>query len=295
MPGPMPYYLEKGYTMSLLESAINDVSDEEVRTLFDMLSDETRRLTDTPFFDSPSLRFREVSPSEAVTEWTPDRWKRHVDEHWFGLIDDTGASAAPRPAPSLEQATSWWIDYWGDDVEGIVRKSILLAIRTAYRVDDGQPLPGSDVERWPIDFFWKCGQAWFESWVTWRRLPPDRGLVTVIFCTPAENTGNHFLWWSPIPATGDAQGKADPYDKGLTGLGEAKAGMIVVTHTKNLPMGYGAHTINDEMMGRLAPPPIGTIYHGSGPVVAVQPSAPRGGVSSAPPTWQRPPSEGDSP
>lgn len=295
MPGPMPYYLEKGPAMSVLEDFVNTPS-PRLATALDRLRARhpdgrpKHRVVDCGAFDTPALSFTQPSsdPGQPGTKWDSEKWKRHMNRHWFGLIDRAGHHYDPAQATSITEAKSWWVNYFGADVEGIVRETLIRAVETAYRIDHGGPLPpNGSVEPWPIELFWKCGQAWFEGWVTWRQLPGPghRGLVTTLLCTPAEDTGTRFLWWSPIPDPSDLPGLGDPYDKGVQQLGVHHAGMVVITHERNLPTFASPSDIDDEQMGRLQPPRPGAVYHGSGPVVVVRPAEVRGGVASTPRRW----------
>jgi hypothetical protein len=288
MPGPMPYYLEKGPALSILEAFLNDSPTSRLVATLDKLRATTdggqpkHRLTDCGAFDTASLDF---TPPGSSKKMTSKAWKRHLDQHWFGIVSAKGAKTDPSQAKNLKAASSWWIGYWGDDIEGIVRETMIRAIETAYRIPHGAPIPISG-ERWPIELFWKCGQAWVEGWVTWRQLPQaGTGLVTVTFATPAEDTGAHFLWWSPVPDAGDKAGRGDPFALGVDQLGRERQGMVVITHARNLPTTRAPHEIDDQMRGELTLPPPGATYRGSGPIVAVRPAEIRGGVASTPRTW----------
>ena len=270
MPGPMPYYLEKGPAMSIIEAFVNTPGTRLEAALTKLRATNpdgsyTHRLVECGAFDSKSLVFDQPAsnPNDPPTHWTVARWKNHMNLHWFGIIDGAGKPKDPADADRLSEASSWWINYFGADVEGILRQTIIRAVETAYRIEHGDPLPPvtPTFQPWPIELFWKCGQAWFEGWVTWRQLPGpgDRGLVTTIVCTPAENTGNHYLWWSPIPNAGDLPGRSDPYDKGVDKLGRDGAGMVVVTHEHNRPTTVPVSRIPAQMKGQLAPPSPGAV------------------------------------
>ena len=289
MPGPMPYYFEKGPALSILEAYINDSPHSEIVNAVTKLRAKnpngswTYRVTDCGAFTN-TKSFDVRLPGQNTT-MTGDIWVQHINEHWFGLVDSAGKPVNPKVA-HINAASSWWINYWGDDVEGIVRETFVRSIETAYRVPHGAALP-STTTPWPVELFWKCGQAWFEGWVTWRRVGANNGLVTAMFATPAENTGRHFLWWSPEPDPLDTAGRSDPWNLGAGHLGLERQGMVVVSHTTNLPIGRTAADIDEQMAGKLQPPPPSAVFHGSGDITVVRPSERRGGVASTPKTWKR--------
>ncbi len=72
-----------------------------------------------------------------------------------------------------------WDNYSGD-VNGITRLTIRTALEVALGVAKNEPVPDQPPRHWPIDLFWKCGQNWFEGWVTHRRMDagPPGGSTT---------------------------------------------------------------------------------------------------------------------
>lgn len=294
MPGPMPYYLEKGPAFEILEDFINTPGTRLVDALAKLRAKNpdgsyTHRFVDCGAFDSPALEFNQPLEDGTVRHWTIESWKQHINRHWFGIRDGADQPVDPAAATSLDEAESWWINYFGEDIEGVLRETIIRALETAYRIPHGEPLPrvGKSFDPWPIELFWKCGQAWFEGWISWRKLPgaQDRGLVTAMLCTPSEDTGNHYVWWSPVPPVGDSAGRSDPYDLGVDHLGQHWAGSVVVTHLHNRPVRRRAGHTPMRSRGQIVPPPPGAIYRGTGPVTAVRPAEVRGGVASQPRVW----------
>jgi len=235
---------------------------------------------ETGVFDTRALYFRQ-SAAESRTgnqvDWTPGEWRHHMDCHWFGIEDENRNRVDPAAVPNYAGAASWWINFWGDNVQDIMRETVLRAIECAYGVKHGDPLTSATRTPWPVEFFWKCGQAWFEGWVTWKRATPSGSLgqVTALLCTPSENSGTHYVWDSPIPDPSDAVGTSDPYNR-TDHLGLEHAGMVVVTHTTNTPVGMAPNQIAMQQSGGLVPPLPGAAFHGQGPIVAVRPAEFRG-------------------
>jgi len=300
MSGPMPYYLEKGMTFEVIEDFINAggapllAAVESLRQL-DAQGNYLNPMVDCGVFDSPSLFFTQSAADAGTTgpvDWTPDRWHQHMDQHWFGCRDETKAPVDPKAASSLAAAKSWWINYFGENVQDIVRETFLRGIETAWGVAHGDPLvlPPGRSKPWTVQIFWKCGQPWFEGWITWRKMGgrSHEGMVTILLCTPSEDTGRHYVWESPIPADLDGVNDGDPYPRGVGRLGQEESGMVVVTHTDNMPLGMTPGQIPSQQAGGLVPPLPGAVFHGTGPIVAVRPAQRRGGTGAAPRRWTPP-------
>ena len=69
--------------------------------------------------------------------------------------------------------------------------------------------PAAPDRSWPIYFFFKCQQPFFEGWVTWQCHSVNRkaaGQVTVIFATPGHN---HPVSDHPIPIDNNHDHKDD--------------------------------------------------------------------------------------
>lgn len=217
MPG-MPYHLEKGPWLSILEDYLN----ADPRRLVDALDQfrecrSGRSLADLDFLRSPSLEGDPDYP-------TLDDRRGHLQNDWFGSTDgrpsnfveatlrridglpeeqasalreegSTGtAGGLTRFARSLTSlpdvrfdawpSTGFWFQYHGD-VEGIVRESLIRAMEVAIGIDHDAAAPSVPDRVLPIELFWKCPQRWFEGWVTWRWDPAHRtGQVTLMLATP---------------------------------------------------------------------------------------------------------------
>lgn len=276
MPGPMPYYLEKGSTLELIESFLNDDPDRLRRTLGRLRAtndDGTYRyrLTDCGVFDSDSFSSDEFFRGTPLE--TAEGWKAHLNTHWFGLEPD----GSGEPAADFAAQRPWWLGYWGD-TEAVAREIFVRAIECAFRVPHGAEIPPGR-KPWPIELFWKCGQAWFEGWLMWRRVG-DCGLITVLLATPAELSGRHDVAPSPI----------FPDDRGASGYSEdpgvhdsAHSGMFVVTHRDHVAEPYLGP--GPEPAGNYGNPD-GALYHGIGEVVAVSPARRHGGTALRKRTWE---------
>ena len=171
--------------------------------------------------------------------------------------------------------TGYWQDYHGD-VEGIFRETLRRAIEVSLGIDHNKAIdPAPDAvngtRHWPIEFFWKCGQPWWEGWVTWRRNADGTGQVTVVLATPTTN--DDVL---PDPTTGRKlpDFEIDPQST-LDNNEERNQGMWVVTHNKHAEY-HVASSLPTES-GKWPIFTLGSAYVGHGPIVVVQPSHPDGG------------------
>jgi hypothetical protein len=177
MPG-MPYHLEKGPLLSVLDAFCNQGSKPRLQGALKAL----RRgdpLTSIGAFDSPNL----FSPSLPWPFDQPPSLVDHFNHHWLGHQALNGHTDGTQ--------TGHWQNYIGP-VEAIVRETLIRALELAL----GVPHLPSDLDpvatrHWSIDFWWKCPQPWFEGWVTWRKTGDgtdlDDGHVTVIFATPSDD------------------------------------------------------------------------------------------------------------
>jgi hypothetical protein len=177
MPG-MPYHLEKGPLLSVLDDFCNRGDDQRLlRALGRLRAGD--RLRDIGAFDSPNL----YNPAWPWPYDAEPNLADHFDDHWLG-----------RPGPDH------WLFYTGP-VEAIMRETLIRAIELAMGVvhEPENFEPTVATRHWTIDFWWKCPQPWFEGWITWRRIncgcedPDDdhedcsRGHVIVLFATPSDD------------------------------------------------------------------------------------------------------------
>jgi hypothetical protein len=183
MPG-MPYHLEKGPLLSVLDDFCNRGSDERLRKALGQLRDK-HTLAQIGVFDSPNL-YERPGPQGPERYPAPFDEKanlvKHFEHHWLGR--------PPQPHPMDAFQTGHWKFYQGP-VEDIMRETLIRALEVALGVahNPNDKTPGANERHWPIDFWWKCPQPWFEGWVTWRKHGNEKqqGHVTVIFATPADD------------------------------------------------------------------------------------------------------------
>ncbi len=276
MPGPMPYYLEKGPILSVLEDYANRGGRDGMIDLLLYLRDTTKRVVECGAFDTPSLDFTiPATPFHPKQQWTGTLVKKHINEHWFN-----------------DNNLGWWVGCKADNVEGVVRDALARAIEVALGVDHLSAPTRTALESsarhhpWAIELFWKCGQNWFEAWGMWRH-----GVVTVMLATPAEDVGNDVVWMTPV-APPDGVSQSSPYELNPMALGRSgQQGMFVVAQRHNVAQGgYGATYVGGpevaSQRGAIAPPPAGTRYVSSGDVVVVVPAEARGGVLPTRRAWR---------
>ena len=172
MPG-MPYHLEKGPLLSVLDAFCNTGTDARLVTALVALRNGAR-LTDVGAFDSPNL----YHPSFPFPFGNKADLVGHFETHWLGK--------GSLNASTKGKQTGHWQFYKGP-VESIMRETLIRALELAlgvpHKPNDKAPVP---TRHWTIDFWWKCPQPWFEGWVTWRNAPTG-GKVTVIFATPSDD------------------------------------------------------------------------------------------------------------
>jgi hypothetical protein len=218
----MPYHLEKGGWLSVLEDYLNGAPGRSQRFLA-LLRDPAIRVSDTGFLQSPSL---DKDPDYE----TIDKRVGHLRRDWFGYVGEDLVPEKPQD-PFLEQiqrrlsdedlgelefssipedecewqtildflnwiaphahglrnwpVTGFWVQYYGN-VEEIVRQTLIRTIEVSLGLDHGEEVPADGPRReLPIELFWKCPQRWFEGWVTWRwDEAHGTGQVTSMFATP---------------------------------------------------------------------------------------------------------------
>lgn len=208
--GIMPYHLEKGHYLLLLEETLNEgiesVVDNHWVVKFPGLA---RRYSMLEYMRGVVAR-----PCNAVTgeeevggliDWpefmSDDEVgfpvRPRIIEEWLGyrLRPDGTIDTTPHP----DKPTGMWDGYQGN-VERILANVLVRALEVSLGLDHGAPIPRVAPPRsWPIYFFFKCQQPFFEGWVTWQCHSVNRraaGQVTVMFGTPGHN---HPVSDHPIP------------------------------------------------------------------------------------------------
>jgi len=238
----MPYHLEKGPYLTVLEAQFNSDTEQLVTQANLLINGQPQY--DTAFYDCPAIdQFGNMQGPGARAAL-----RDHIYHHWFGW---TGAFPNyKRPAlstscslpPSYPQQTGYWRGYHGD-VEQIVRTTLIRAAAVALGVDHrtAPEIEPSDVRRhWPVDFFWVCGTDRFGGYVTWRTdLATGRGQVTVVFVTPSipdplfDDLRTQARYPGTTIASAPAPPRANPFFVNPPLKNDAMQGIWLVTHTRH--------------------------------------------------------------
>ncbi len=212
MPEGMPFYLEKGPTLRLVEQYLNSHGPQVLADLKQPNQPNLNWLTNQALWGA-NERF--------VVNQTANR----ITEQWFGAGQQGGPAAS---------TTGYWTTYRGQ-VDEIVRKTLSWALEIALGVDDTGKATRSP--QWELELFWVCSADWFEGWVVTRpidqpgqfaalvkrlgkraaRKKPaaaasqpgplaakqgDRAVVTVVFITPPHKGA--VVAQSPLAVSGQA-------------------------------------------------------------------------------------------
>ncbi|MGH9137434.1 MAG: hypothetical protein ACRD0G_10365 [Acidimicrobiales bacterium] len=314
----MPYHLEKGAWLTLLEDYVNGSGARALAALRALRT--TTPLTELDFVASPALDGDPDYP-------TLDARRGHLARDWFGrepdgtsssfidavraLLPDDSARAdfdarvEPQPEDPRQAAlaigdaairaglsvpfpnTGFWHRYHGD-VEGIVRATLECALEVAFGVDrETEPNERAIDSRLPIEIFWKCPQRWFEGWVTWRY---DRdtgaGQVTVLLATPGSGrpvlerplAGQDARLADGPDAEGQPPSELPATPSPLRGANAASKGMWVVSHRDHVLL-PNLPASRASRAGQWLLPSFGPAYVGVGSVEIVSPSEADGGVA----------------
>jgi hypothetical protein len=312
--GVMPYHLEKGHYLLLLEATLNEgieaVVDDDAAITFPGLS---RRYSMLEYMRG--VVARPCNPNHGESEagsllmW-PDFMSdadvgfpifRIIAEEWFGYRIRPDGSLDTKPHPN--KPTGMWDGYQGN-VERIIANALVRCLEVSLGLDHNAPLPTAAPPRsWPIYFFFKCQQPFFEGWVTWQCHSVNRraaGQVTVMFATPGHN---HPVSDHPIPIDLDGDHK-DDYVPTLRNDGEfkiepvqAKAddlngqphqGVWVVTHRDHKRLNVFDTSVPSGYL-EWGPPLLPIIApENFCDVVCVQPAARSGGVDAIKPGYVAP-------
>jgi hypothetical protein len=159
MSGFMPYLVEKGPYLSVMESKLADPP-TRAQALLDLRANVP--LADLVGFDSANL---------GQDNLTEDQRKQHLNDDWFGF----GATSM------------FWVGYDGNP-EIIMREGMIRAIEVSFGLEHDDPPPlgarASSGRHWPIDVYWICQGPWFQCWVLWRAAEQGQGHVSLLITTP---------------------------------------------------------------------------------------------------------------
>ncbi|UDY36033.1 hypothetical protein [Dermatobacter hominis] len=206
---------------------------------------------------------------------------QHLNEHWFEQTqapDGTWKRDADPQEPMVQSdgQWAWWHAYAGDVYE-IMRWTMIRAGEVSLGIGATDEPGAGRQDPWPIELFWHCSQNWFEGWVTWRRNGAT-GQVTVLLCTPTAGTP---VRPSPLaslaPASEQPQATEPNYGFNPPTPGGPR-GTVVVTHALHTFVRGGPTQLSTRSPKGAIPPPPADYWRGVGPVVAVSPSWPDGGV-----------------
>jgi hypothetical protein len=262
--------------LAVLEDYLAD--DQRALDSLAALRNGNTKLWQLPVFASKTLMNAQGNP---IRDYAKD-----MRQSWFGIQGNQQQQKSFDA--QTNPTTGTWLSYYGD-VERITRVTIRRALEIALGVAHDDPqLPLRPLRHWPIEFFWKCGQSWFEGWITWRTAPGGAAHVVVTFATPHDGT--------PVlanPTTGKLAAPFGVSPARTAGVEPAfetwRTGMVVVTHEDHVPHPpVGTRAGSGPGSPGLTWPRPGTRYQGMGAIVAVSPHEFDGGVSDPARHYEKP-------
>ena len=312
--GVMPYHFEKGHFLLLLEDTLNEgieaVVDNNAAVNFPGLD---RRYSMLDYMRGVVARPCDSVHGESEhgsalmwPGWMTDAAVtfpifRRVAVDWFGYRIRRDGTLDTKPHPN--KPTGMWDGYQGN-VERIVANTFVRAIEVSLGLDHGDPIPtGAPPRSWPIYFFFKCQQPFFEGWVTWQCHSANRraaGQVTVMLATPGHN---HPVSDHPIPfdtnhdhkddlvptLRNDGEFLVEPVNAPATDTaGEPHQGVWVITHRDHTKLNVFDMSVPSSYL-EWGPPVMPIIApEDFADVVTVQPAARSGGVNAVKPRYVAP-------
>jgi hypothetical protein len=312
--GVMPYHLEKGHFLLLLEDTLNEgieaIVDNDDEVTFPGL---LRRYSMLEYMRGVVARPCDRNDGEQADgsllhwpSWMTDADVgygifRIVAEKWFGYTLAADGSLDTKRHPL--KPTGMWDGYQGN-VERILATAFVRAIEVSLGLEHGAPIPnGAPPRSWPIYFFFKCQQPFFEGWVTWQCHSVNRraaGQVTVILATPGHN---HPVSDHPIPIDHNGDHKDDliptlrndgefavePVSAPAADAGgEPHQGVWVITHRDHKKLTVFDTSVPSAYL-EWGPPLLPIIAPDDFcDVVTVQPAARSGGINAVKPRYVAP-------
>jgi hypothetical protein len=251
----MPYNLERGPYLAMLEDLIN----REPWRCLDSLRDPDKPVT-------ALLRDPPVPIPHGPYHNTA-QLADHIDTDWFGI----------EPGPGDGPPTSRYWYYWRGDAQAIVRETIIRAIEIALGLDHGEVERNASRRQWRVSLLTACGIRWFEGWLSWRQTgtAPANGHVVVFLLTPTHGKPAEPTLLRPTastPASPHRPYEVNPHraegDQGLWAVGS-------VLERRIDPQPASAQWVAP---GQFPRPHLGPTYVGEGAVVVVAPPEDQGGV-----------------
>jgi len=297
MPGGMPYHLEKGVTLRLIELALNKTRSRKVEALKALREAATTGRPDWVKTLLPALQ--DDDPGFHLRHTDGGKVRSHILEDWFGKKEGPGPDGTTtwHDTGTLPGCTGHWIAYRGD-VEKIVRNALIWALEQALGIEHGGTIPTEASEHRDIELFWKCLCPWFEAWLIRRPVGP----ITVVFLTPSHvgsdvaekplAVAEHALTVDATSPLAHAVPSSEP-DYEVLDRPPNPAGPTVpvaahlrdyatwiVTHSDHVSRGSEPLVLNTAMTADFAQwgIPKLNVYRGTGEVVTVSPSLTAGGV-----------------
>ena len=312
--GKMPYHLEKGHYLLLLEATLNEgieaVVDDDTEVTFPGLA---RRCSMLEYMRGVVARPCSLTDGESeddgVLMWPEFMSDDDVGfpifeiiaEDWFGYRIRNNGTFNTSPHPN--KPTGMWDGYQGN-VERIVANVMVRCLEVSLGLDHDAPIPeGAPPRSWPLYFFFKCQQPFFEGWVTWQCHSVNRraaGQVTVIFATPGHN---HPVSDHPIPIDSnhdhrddqvhtlrnDGEFLEEPVSAPAADVGgQPHQGVWVVTHRDHKKLNVFDTSVPSAYL-EWGPPLLPIIApENFCDVVTVQPAARSGGIDAVKPGYVAP-------
>ena len=266
MPGSMPYSLEKGPYLSVIEDYVNGSRGRALETLAKLRNGDA--IDEIDAFDSQPLDAGPYSTAQL---------RDHFKQDWLGYKPDGNGGWLPPPKfDALTSPTTGFWQAWHGDCEGVLRLTLIRALEISLGVPHGQAAAANATQHWPIELFWRCPIPWFEGWVTWRvkGTPSTDGQVTVLLSTPSHG---HPLKNTPLRTNVVPDYAEDP----PSAVGSQ--GSWVVSQRYHRPRKVVMSLPSPQGTGTF--PTVGLAYNSEGTPVTVSPAEWEGGVLNPPTPW----------